>query len=136
MASMFKKLVLVTTFVCTLSSLGASAQEQVAPGVWLSRNGNFRLSTTDIESSTPNEWTLYIRTSERAPVSDATIEVHAFHPATSKILPRIPIISAHMGRGQYDVYNLYFDEPGQWDINVVVSSGSTVDAILLPVQIP
>ncbi len=136
MTFMLKKLLILSALLSTLFSPAASSQDQVAPGVWLSRNGNFRLSTTDIESSTPNEWTLYVRTSKRAPVADAIIEVHAYHPATNKILPRIPIISAHMGRGQYDVYNLYFDESGQWDINVVVSSGSTVDAILLPVQIP
>lgn len=136
MKIIYSKFFIISLCLLVLFSLNSSAQEQDTPGVWVSRNGEYRLSAADITSSTPNEWTLYIRTSERAPVTDATIEVHGYNPATQKFLPRMPIISPHLGRGQYDVYNLYFDEPGEWDINVIISSGSTVDAILLPVFIP
>ncbi len=136
MKKIFRTFFVFSLCLLTLLSFSSSAQVQDTPGVWVSRNGKYRLSASEITSSTPNEWTLYIRTSSRAPVTDATIEVHGYNPTTQKILPRMPIISAHLGRGQYDVYNLYFDEPGEWDINVIVSSGSTVDAILLPVFIP
>lgn len=136
MKKIFRTLFVFSLCLLTLLSFSSSAQVQDTPGVWVSRNGKYRLSASEITSSTPNEWTLYIRTSARAPVTDATIEVHGYNEATQKFLPRMPIISQHLGRGQYDVYNLYFDEPGEWDINVIVSSGSTVDAILLPVFIP
>ncbi|MAM69688.1 MAG: hypothetical protein CMP91_00900 [Gammaproteobacteria bacterium] len=112
------------------------AQEQVAPGVWLSRNGEYRVSVSPLTSTTPDPWTLYIRTATRAPVSDAIIEVHGYHPETRTILPNMPIITPHLGRGEYEVYNIYFDEPGQWEVNIVITSGSTIDAVLLPIDIP
>lgn len=117
----------------------ASSAQEIAPGVWSSRNGYFRLSYTIDEDvmveKVAYDWTLYILTRDRAPVEDATIEVHGYHPETRKILDREPIIGPYLGGGAYIIYNIYFDEPGEWDLNIIITSGTRTDAVLVPVNI-
>lgn len=142
MRTILPKILQITLLMSAFSILpvfSVSAQEEVAPGVWLSRNGNFRLSYTTeffpIPARTAHEWVLYVLDSNRRPVEDAEIEIHGYHPATREILPRMTYISTHMGRGAYQVINMYFHQPGDWELNVVISSGSKVDAVLIPISI-
>lgn len=142
MRTILPKILQITMLMSALSvlaSLPVAAQEEVAPGVWLSRNGNYRLSYTSEYNPIPlqraHEWVLYILDSNRRPIDDAEIEIHGYHPETREILPRMTYISTHMGRGAYQVINMYFDQPGDWELNVVVSSGSKVDAVLIPITI-
>jgi hypothetical protein len=135
-------ILLSTLLISALSVLPvqtASAQEQVAPGVWLSRNGNFRLSYSSEINPIPmgraHEWVIFILDSNRRPIEDAEIEIHGYHPETREILPRMTYISTHMGRGAYQVINMYFHQRGEWQLNVVISSGSKVDAVLIPLSI-
>ena len=138
MKSMLTKISHFALMTFILFFLCGAAQE-VAPGVWLSNGGSFRVSFSSeinpIPLGTSHQWTLFILTSRRAPVENATIEIHGYHPATRQILPRVTYISPHLGRGAYQVDNMYFDKPGEWELNIVISNGTTVDAALVPITI-
>tara|TARA_R110000824_G_scaffold279180_1_gene467378 strand:- start:16147 stop:16563 length:417 start_codon:yes stop_codon:yes gene_type:complete len=138
MKIMLTKISKIVLLASSLFFLCGAAQE-VAPGVWLSNGGAYRVSFSSeivpIPLGTSHQWTLYILTSERAAVQNATIEIHGYHPATRQILPRVSYISPHMGRGAYVVDNMYFDEQGEWELNIVISNGTTVDAALIPISI-
>lgn len=128
--------VLLVSIFLTFS---VSAQEEVAPGVWLSNGGSYRLSYSTqyfpIPVYIPHQWIIYILDSNRRPIEDAEIEIHGYHPESREILPRMTFISSHLGRGAYQVDNMYFHQPGDWDLNIIVSSGSKVDSVLIPISI-
>ncbi len=113
--------------------------EEVAPGVWLSTNGEFRVSFASsinpVPLQTSHQWTFFILTGKRAPVSDAVMEIHGYHPATRETLNRETYISPHLGRGTYVVDNMYFEGAGEWELNLIITSGSTTDAVLIPISI-
>lgn len=138
MKNLLSKISQLTLIAATMFFLCAAANE-VAPGVWLSNNGAYRVSfaseVAPLPLRTSHQWTLFILTGARAPVENATIEIHGYHPASRQILPRVTYISPHMGRGAYQVDNMYFDRPGEWELNIVISNGTTVDAALIPITI-
>lgn len=117
----------------------ATAQEEVSPGVWLSSAGNYRLSYSTqyfpVPANTPHQWVIYILNSSRRPIENAQIEIHGYHPDSREVLPRMTYTSSHLGRGAYQVDNMYFHQAGEWQLNVVISSGSTVDSVLIPLSI-
>lgn len=128
--------ILLTSLLFTLS---ASAQEEVAPGVWLSSGGSYRLSYSTqyfpVPVDRPHQWMIYILDSSRRPIENAVIEIHGYHPETREVFPRMTFISSHLGRGAYQVDNMYFHQAGDWQLNIVVTSGSNVDSVLVPISI-
>ncbi len=132
----FYRLLLLT--VISMSTT-VTAQEEVAPGVWLASGGSYRLSFSSqyfpVPADVPHQWILYILDGNRRPIENAQIEIHGYHPESREVLPRMTYISAHMGRGAYQVDNMYFPTGGEWQLNIVISSGSTVDSVLVPLEI-
>ena len=139
MKIIFSKLLLISLLALALFNFPAAAQEEVAPGVWLSQGGSYRLSYSSqyfpIPSATPHEWILYILDANRRPIENAVIEIHGYHPESREALSRMTYISSHLGRGAYQVLNMYFHQRGDWELNVVISSGSKIDAVLVPLSI-
>jgi hypothetical protein len=133
------KLLQTAFIISAFFSFAVNAQEEVAPGVWLSGGGSYRLSYSTqyfpIPVATPHQWVFYILNSSRRPIENAVIEIHGYHPASRETLPRMTFISSHLGRGAYEVDNMYFHQAGEWELNVVITSGSTVDSVLIPLSI-
>ena len=139
MKNILSKLIQTALLLSIFLTLTASAQEEVAPGVWLSNGGNFRLSYTTqyfpVPANTPHQWVIYILNGSRRPIENAQIEIHGYHPDSREVLPRMTFTSSHLGRGAYQVDNMYFHLAGEWQLNIVISSGSTVDSVLIPLNI-
>ena len=121
-------------------SFSVTGQEEAAPGIWLSGGGSYRLSYSSqyfpVPVATPHQWMLFILDGSRRPIENAVIEIHGYHPESRETLSRMTYISEHLGRGAYQVDNMYFQQSGEWELNVVVTSGSKVDSVLIPVSIP
>lgn len=139
MKKFLSKLLPLFLLLSVFISLPTLAQEEAAPGVWLSNSGNFRLSYSSqyfpIPANTPHQWIVYILNGSRRPIENAQIEIHGYHPETREVLPRPTYTSSHLGRGAYQVDNMYFHQAGEWQLNIVISSGSTVDSVLIPLDI-
>ncbi len=133
------KILQITFMVSALFSSPVAAQEEAAPGVWLSNGGTYRLSYSTqyfpVPVETPHQWMLFILNSSRRPIENAVIEIHGYHPESRETLSRMTFISSHLGRGAYEVDNMYFHQPGEWQLNIVITSGSTVDSVLIPLTI-
>ena len=78
---------------------------------------------------------LFILDSNRRPIENAVIEIHGYHPESRETLSRMTFISSHLGRGAYEVDNMYFHQPGEWELNIVITSGSKIDSVLIPLTI-
>ena len=132
-------LLLIALIVLASFTLPAVAQEEAPPGVWLSQSGSYRLSYSSqyfpIPTETPHEWILYILDGNRRPIENAVIEIHGYHPESREILSRMTYISSHLGRGAYQVLNMYFHQRGDWELNIVISSGSKIDSVIVPLSI-
>ena len=139
MKIILSKLLLIALIVSASFSLPAVAQEEVSPGVWLSQAGSYRLSYSSqyfpIPTAIPHEWILYILDGNRRPIENAVIEIHGYHPESREILSRMTYISSHLGRGAYQVLNMYFHQRGDWELNIVISSGSKTDSVIVPLSI-
>ncbi|PCJ42522.1 MAG: hypothetical protein COA71_03140 [SAR86 cluster bacterium] len=139
MKIILSKILQITLLLSTFATSSVSAQEEVAPGVWLSRGGSYRLSYSTqyfpVPAQIPHEWILYILDGNRRPIENAVIEIHGYHPESREILPRMTYISSHLGRGAYQVQNMFFHQPGDWELNIVITNGSKVDAVLIPISI-
>ena len=139
MKNILSKLLQVSLLLSTFLTLPASAQEEVAPGVWLSSGGSYRLSYSSqyypIPVDTPHQWIIYVLDSSRRPIENAQIEIHGYHPDTREVLSRMTYISSHLGRGAYQVDNMYLHQGGDWELNIVISSGSNVDSVLVPLSL-
>jgi len=133
------KLLQAALLASLLITFSASAQEEAAPGVWLSNGGSYRLSYSTqyfpVPVNTPHQWVIYILDSNRMPIENAVIEIHGYHSDSREVFPRMTFISSHLGRGAYQVDNMYFHQSGDWQLNIVVSSGSKVDSVLVPISI-
>lgn len=133
------KLLQVAFLATTFFSFSVTAQEEAAPGVWLSGGGSYRLSYSTqyfpIPVETPHQWMLFILDGSRRPIENAVIEIHGYHPDSRETLSRMTFISSHLGRGAYQVDNMYFHQAGEWELNVVVTNGSSIDSVLIPVSI-
>ena len=133
------KLIQITFMLSALFSFPVAAQEEAAPGVWLSSGGSYRLSYSTqyfpVPVETPHQWMLFILDSNRRPIENAVIEIHGYHPESRETLSRMTFISSHLGRGAYEVDNMYFHQPGEWQLNIVITSASTVDSVLIPLTI-
>ena len=133
------KLLQIAFVVSAFFCFPATAQEEAAPGVWLSGGGAYRLSYSTqyfpIPVETPHQWMLFILDSNRRPIENAVIEIHGYHPESRETLSRMTFISSHLGRGAYEVDNMYFHQPGEWELNIVITSGSKIDSVLIPLTI-
>ncbi len=133
------KLLQATLLASLLFTFSTSAQEEAAPGVWLSSGGSYRLSYSTqyfpVPVNIPHQWVIYILDSNRRPIENAVIEIHGYHPDSREVFPRMTFISSHLGRGAYQVDNMYFHQSGDWQLNIVVSSGSKIDSVLVPISI-
>lgn len=135
----FYRLLPVALLVTIFFSFSSKAQEEVAPGIWLSSGGSYRVSYSTqyfpVPDETPHQWMLFILDNNRRPIENAVIEIHGYHPTSRQTLSRMTYISSHLGRGAYQVDNMYFHQTGEWELNVVISSGSKVDSVLIPLSI-
>lgn len=133
------KLLQIAFVVSAFFCFPATAQEEAAPGVWLSGGGSYRLSYSTqyfpVPVETPHQWMLFILDSNRRPIENAVIEIHGYHPESRETLSRMTFISSHLGRGAYEVDNMYFHQPGEWELNIVITSGSKIDSVLIPLTI-
>jgi hypothetical protein len=82
-----------------------------------------------------HSWLLTLETPTGQPVKDATILVDGGMPEHEHGLPTSPVVSAHLGGGQYRVEDVKFTMAGWWQLRFAITAPAGSDNAVFNVKI-
>jgi hypothetical protein len=82
-----------------------------------------------------HSWLLTLETPTGQPVKDATIAVDGGMPEHGHGLPTSPVVSAHLGGGQYRVEGMKFTMAGWWQLRFAITAPAGSDSAVFNVKI-
>ncbi len=84
-------------------------------------------STTPIPINRLHTWTLHLETPEGQPIDNAELHVDGDMPQHGHGLPTHPVVSQHLGNGDYLVEGMKFQMGGWWVMDFEINVNGTTD---------
>jgi hypothetical protein len=91
--------------------------------------GSYTSSLEPLKINKLHTWTLHLETANGQPVENATITVHGDMPGHGHGLPTRPLVSRHLGNGDYIVEGMKFQMPGWWFVEFDIAAGGHHDTL-------
>jgi hypothetical protein len=119
----------------------ATAEEPAptADQLWTSRDHKFQArvesSLQPLSINRLHHWTLHLESSAGEPLVGASIEVRGGMPAHDHGLPTLPQVSRGESAGVYWLEGMRFHMPGEWEVMLVIKTGTVTDSILIPLRL-
>ena len=124
--------VLVGGWFFVVSPMLNSPQTADDWNVQTSSNGLYTVTATPsldpISLNETHDWTIHIENSAGQIVENATISVSGNMPAHGHGLENQPQFTGYLGNGDYRVEGMFFQMPGEWEVNLVISDESNTES--------
>jgi hypothetical protein len=99
----------------------------------LSNQGLYRVSYAPrrgpIAINQLHAWTIHVATPDGRPVADATIAVDGDMPQHGHGLPTQPLVTKHLGNGDYLVEGMKFQMGGWWVVDFTIDAAGKRDTV-------
>ena len=97
--------------------------------------GTIRPQADPIPQGRLHSWTLHLETASGAPVDSAAIAVDGGMPQHGHGLPTKPVVTRHLGNGDYVVEGMKFNMGGWWVVKFRVSSTAGADSLVFNIKL-
>ena len=136
----------IATLACALLLAGESQGNQAVldsdsnADSWFSaRSEHFRVSVDpDLEPlaiNTIHRWVVQVKTLDGAPVPSAEIDIRGGMPTHDHGLPTLPEATRYLGDGRYLIEGMRFHMAGNWEVVLIIETGTHRDEVVIPLEL-
>ena len=143
-------LTVITLYIFTgcAFTTGSITPDLTSPGQYQDRQHAVHKTTDDglyhvslfsnaypIPLKTIHSWTVHIESAAGLPASKLKVYVFGGMPAHRHDFPTKPVVSEHLGNGDYRVDGIKFNMPGLWEMRFTLQEGGKRDRVVFTIEL-